>query len=66
MSWRQTRSMDFRTLVTLAFMWLFTYAAWLTSIVFCSANDQRALLIAAATFFPIGVVHGVGVWFGGW
>jgi hypothetical protein len=47
-------------------MWLLIYAAWLTSIVFCSVNDQRTLLIAAATFFPIGVVHGVGVWFGGW
>jgi hypothetical protein len=66
MSWRQTRSMDFRTLVVLASMWLFIYAAWLTSIVFCSANAQRGLLIAAAAFFPIGVVHGIGVWFGGW
>ena len=24
------------------------------------------VLIAAAAFFPIGVVHGIGVWFGGW
>ena len=66
MVWRQTGSMDFRTLVTLAGMWLFIYAAWLTSIVFCSANAQRGLLIASAAFFPIGVVHGIGVWFGGW
>lgn len=66
MPWRQVGSMDFKTLVTLAGMWLLIYAAWLTSIVFCSANDHRPLLIAAATFFPIGVVHGVGVWFGGW
>jgi hypothetical protein len=66
MSWRQVRAMDFKTLVALTSLWLFIYAAWLTSIVFCSANDERPLLIAAATFFPIGVVHGVGVWFGGW
>ncbi len=66
MAWRHSRSMDFKTFVTFAAMWLFFYAAWLTSIVFCSVNDQRGLLIAAATFFPIGVVHGVGVWFGGW
>jgi hypothetical protein len=58
--------MDFSTLMTLATMWLFTYAAWLTSIVFCSANGQRSLLIVGATFFPVGVVHGIGVWFGGW
>ena len=66
MPWRKTRAMDFRTLATLAVMWLIIYSAWLTSIVFCSANDDRRLLIAAAAFFPIGVVHGIGVWFGGW
>ena len=66
MQWRRTRAMDFKTLITLGLAWLFIYAAWLTSIVDCSANDQRPLLIAAATFFPIGVVHGVGVWFGAW
>jgi hypothetical protein len=66
MLWRKTRAMDFRTLVTLAVMWLIIYSAWLTSIVFCSTNDERPLLIAAAAFFPIGVVHGIGVWFGGW
>lgn len=64
--WRKVGAMDFRTLVTLAVMWLIVYSAWLTSIVFCSANDRHSLLIAAATFFPIGVVHGIGVWFGGW
>jgi|tagenome__1003787_1003787.scaffolds.fasta_scaffold20400874_2 hypothetical protein len=41
-------------------------AAWLTSIVFCAANDARPLLIVAAAFFPVGIVHGIGVWFGGW
>ncbi len=44
----------------------FCYAAWLTSIVFCAANGARPLLIAAAAFFPVGIVHGVGIWFGGW
>jgi hypothetical protein len=42
------------------------YAAWLTSIVFCATNGARPLLIAAAAFFPIGIVHGIGIWFGGW
>ncbi len=42
------------------------YAAWLTSIVFCASNDRVPLLVASAMFFPIGIVHGVGVWFGGW
>ncbi len=45
---------------------LFGYAAWLTSIVFCAEAGMRPLLVAAAVFFPVGIVHGIGVWFGGW
>ena len=41
----------------------FCYSAWLTSIVFCASNGYRRLLIASATFFPVGIVHGIGVWF---
>jgi hypothetical protein len=44
---------------------VFSYAAWLTSIVFCAANDLTPLLIAAALFFPVGIVYDIGVWFGG-
>jgi len=43
---------------------LFAYPAWLTSIVFCSAMTFAR--IPAAAFFPVGVVQGIGVWFGGW
>jgi hypothetical protein len=64
--WRRSGPIDPRTFVTLASIWLLIYSAWLTSIVFCSVNSLRPLLIAAAVFFPIGVVHGIGVWFGGW
>ena len=66
MTWRKTGSMDSSTMATLALAWVLIYAAWLTSIVFCSVNSLRPLLIAGAVFFPIGVVHGIGVWFGGW
>jgi hypothetical protein len=45
---------------------MLAYAAWLTSIVFSASNGQKPLLIAAAAFFPVGIVHGVGIWFGGW
>jgi hypothetical protein len=27
---------------------------------------MRPLLVVSALFFPVGVVHGIGVWFGGW
>jgi len=58
--------MDSWSLAAILLAGLFSYAAWLTSIVFCAASGLRPLLIAAALFFPIGVVHGIGVWFGGW
>jgi hypothetical protein len=44
----------------------FCYSAWLTSIVFSAVLGHGPLLVAAASFFPIGVVHGLGVWFGSW
>ncbi|HUN39089.1 MAG TPA: hypothetical protein VMU81_02240 [Acetobacteraceae bacterium] len=58
--------MDLQTLLLLAVPILLAYAAWLTSIVFCASNGVRPLLIADATFFPVGVVHGIGLWLGGW
>jgi hypothetical protein len=64
--WRRTATMDFSTVATIMPTGTFAYSAWLTSIVFCSAHDERPLLIAAATFFPVGVAHGIGVWFGSW
>jgi hypothetical protein len=67
MTWRSNVGvMDLRTLLTLTAGGLFAYSAWLTSIVFCAANGHDTLLIAASMFPPVGVVHGVGVWFGGW
>lgn len=38
----------------------------LADIVFCASNGMRPLLIAGAMFFPVGIVHGIGAWFGGW
>jgi hypothetical protein len=31
------------------------------SIVFCAGNGARPPLIAAASFFPIGIVYGAGI-----
>ena len=63
--WR-TGGMGLWTLLALLFGGAFCYSAWLTSIVTCAALGWRPLLIASAMFFPVGIVHGVGVWFGGW
>ena len=59
-------AMDLSTALTFLLLAAFCYAAWLTSIVFSAAHGAMPLLIAAATFFPIGIVHGIGLWFGGW
>jgi hypothetical protein len=59
-------SINWGTVATIISTCLFIYAAWLTSIVFSASHGHERLLIAAAAFFPVGVVHGVGIWFGGW
>ncbi len=59
-------AIDFQTALSILLGMTFCYAAWLTSIVFCAVTGQRPLLIASAAFFPVGIVHGIGVWFGGW
>ena len=59
-------AIDLQTMVSLLAAGLFVYSAWLTSIVFSAANGHHPLLIVASMFPPVGVVHGIGVWFGGW
>ena len=59
-------AMDISTALFILLAGAMCYSAWLTSIVFCAVSGQRPLLIASAAFFPVGIVHGIGVWFGGW
>ena len=66
MTRRESRPMDVKTAAGIMLILLAGYSAWLTSIVFCASNGMRPLLIAGAAFFPVGIVHGIGVWFGGW
>lgn len=39
-------------------------AGWVTHVVHCLQNEEWILLIVGAIFFPIGIVHGIGLWFG--
>jgi len=39
-------------------------AAWLTHIIHCLSTVKYLLLIAGALIAPVGVIHGVGLWFG--
>jgi len=42
-------------------------AAWITHIIYCLSAAKYLLLIAGGIVPPVGVIHGVGIWFGvGW
>jgi len=38
--------------------------AWVTHIIHCLVTAKYLLLIAGGFFFPIGIIHGFGIWFG--
>ena len=38
--------------------------AWFTHVVTCLQTASWGFLIAGAIFFPVGCVHGTGIWFG--
>lgn len=38
--------------------------AWLTHVIVSIKTASWLLLIVGAIFFPVGCVHGTGVWFG--
>lgn len=39
-------------------------ASWLTHVIVCIKTAAWGFLIAGAIFFPVGMVHGIGLWFG--
>jgi hypothetical protein len=41
-------------------------AAWSQHLYTCGAEDRWAFAALGAILFPIGIVHGTGVWFGFW
>jgi hypothetical protein len=41
-------------------------AAWFTHVITCLNDGAWGFLIAGALFFPIAIVHGIGIWFGVW
>ena len=43
---------------------IWVVAAWFTHVVTCLSAAKWGFLIAGAVFFPVGCVHGTGIWFG--
>jgi hypothetical protein len=42
------------------------FAAWLTHIINCFQDGEWGFLLVGALFFPLAVIHGIGIWFGFW
>ncbi|MBZ9683128.1 hypothetical protein LB531_20940 [Mesorhizobium sp. CO1-1-2] len=55
----------FGTILGFAIM-IATLGGWVTHLYVCFTAQLWGFLIAGAIFFPIGVVHGWGIWFGWW
>jgi hypothetical protein len=43
-------------------IWLLVFAAWVTHVFVCLGSGAWFTLLFGAVFFPIGVIHGFGVW----
>lgn len=39
-------------------------SAWLTHVITCLSEASWGFLVAGAVFFPVGIVHGIGIWLG--
>lgn len=47
-------------------LFLFGFAAWGTHLYVCFSGNRWGFLIAGAIFFPIAIIHRIGIWFGWW
>ena len=48
----------------MAVVGIISVVAWFTHIFECLQEEAWGFLIGGAIFFPIAIVHGVGLWFG--
>ena len=62
---KENGSSDVGTLIGLSIV-AACIAAWFTHVVVCLKAGSWGFLVAGAIFAPIGVIHGIGVWFGAW
>ena len=57
---------DFPSYLMAILVGMIPVAAWLTHVIACIQDDRWGFLIAGAIFFPIAIVHGIGIWLGAW
>jgi len=53
-----------RLLPTMIVLWITVLSAWITHIVWCIQNREFLFMIAAGVVAPVGVIHGICLWFG--
>ena len=41
-------------------------AGWVTHVIICIQASTWILLLTGAIVAPVGVIHGIGHWFGAW
>ncbi len=57
------KNLDFGFIALMVFAFTMV-AAWITHIFHCLFTAKYLLLIAGAFIAPVGVIHGIGIWFG--
>ena len=50
----------------LGLLFLMSLAAWFTHLYVCFTGARWGFLIAGALFFPVAIIHGVGIWLNIW
>ncbi len=45
---------------------MLAFGGWLQHLYTCFTQELWGFLIAGAIFFPVGVIHGWGIWLGIW
>lgn len=43
---------------------LLMFALWATHVIVCIKTASWVLLVVGAIVFPVGMIHGFGIWFG--
>lgn len=43
-----------------------SFCAWVTHVIVCIKTSAWILLAFGCVVAPVGVIHGIGVWFGAW
>ncbi len=47
-------------------VFLIGLGAWIQHLYTCFTEEYWGFLVAGAIFFPVAIVHGIGIWIGIW